>query len=416
MKRLMFPLALFVAAPALHAGLPVPDPDDGAIKLPPGFRALVVADNLGPLRFLTVAPNGDVYVKTREVGIIALRDADGDGRAEAKEAFGSGGGTGIALRDNWLYHSTTTAVYRYRMTTGELTPEGKPETVVKGLPADQQHDAKSFAFDEAGRLFVEVGSPSNAYGDPDRARGAKGKDPTEFLKTHGGFWRFDPSKKNQTQADGFHFSTGHRHVLPVTWNNVSKKFFVVMHGRDVLNVVDPEHYTPDDNSELPAEEMHVLKEGGSFGWPFTYWDPLKKARMVMPEFGGDKEKRAEPGKYPDPVIAFPAHWAPMQMAFYTGTQFPAKYRGGAFLAFHGSWNRQKQKGYNVVYLPFDAKGTPRGGYEVFADGFAGKDEIASPNDARFRPNGLGVGPDGSLYVGDSQKGRVWRIFYVGEKK
>jgi glucose/arabinose dehydrogenase len=106
------------------------------------------------------------------------------------------------------------------------------------------------------------------------------------------------------------------------------------------------------------------------------------------------------------------------MAFYSGTQFPAKYRGGAFQAFHGSWNRapKPQKGYNVVFIPFDAKGMPKGTYEVFADGFKGPAEITNPNDARFRPNGLGVHPDGSLLVGDSQKGRVWKIFYVGDKK
>jgi mono/diheme cytochrome c family protein len=282
----------------------------------------------------------------------------------------------------------------------------------------EQHEAKSFAFDEAGRLLVEVGSPSNAYGNPDRAKGAKGQDPTEFLKTHGGFWRFDPSKPNQTQADGFHFSTGHRHMLSLAWNPVSKTFFVVMMGRDQLSTVDPEHYTADDNAELPAEEMHVLREGANFGWPFTYWDGIKKARMVAPEYGGDKEKRAEAGKYPDPLIAFPAHWAPLQMTFYEGEQFPARYRGGAFIAFHGSWNRapRPQKGYNVTFVPFDPKGMPRGTYEVFADGFAGRDEFTAPRDARFRPGGVTVGPDGSLYVGDTEKGRVWRILYVGEEK
>jgi glucose/arabinose dehydrogenase/cytochrome c5 len=416
MKALPFVLVLL--ATAGRAELPLPDPDDGAIKLPAGFRALVVADNLGPLRFLTVAANGDVYVKTREVGIIALRDADNDGRAEMKEAFGSGGGTGIAWRSDWLYYSTNSAVYRYRLTPGELTPEGKPEVVVKGLPDEKQHEAKSFTFDDGGRLYVEVGSPSNAYGDPDRARGAKGKDPTEFLKTHGGVWRFDPEKANQTQADGFHFTTGHRHIIALAWNPVSKSLFAVQHGRDQLSTVDPEHYSDDDNAELPAEVMHVMREGVHLGWPYTYWDPLKKARMLGPEYGGDNQKRAEPGKYPDPLVAFPAHWAPMQMAFYLGEQFPAKYRGGAFVAFHGSWNRapRPQKGYQVAFVPFDEKGMPRGDYETFADGFAGRDEIAKPGDARFRPCGVAVGPDGSLYVADSVKGRVWRIFYTGETK
>ena len=415
----------FLAAGALVLGssaalfaqkLPTPDRDDGAIKLPPGFRAVVVADDLGPLRFMAVGPNGDVYVKMRTVGIIALRDTNGDGRAEMRAAFGSGGGTGIAVRAGYLYHSTSTSVLRYRLAPGELVPKGEPETIVSGLPDERQHNAKSFAFDEAGMLYVEVGSPSNGFGQPDRVRGAKGGDPTEFFKKHGGFWRFDPTRLNQTQADGYRFSTGHRHVLSIARQPTSKQFFVVMMGRDQLNTVAPEFYTDEDNAEGPAEELHVLREGGVLGWPFTYYDFRKKARMVAPEYGGDNEKRAEAGKYPEPLVTFPAHWAPLQMAFYSGDQFPARYRGGAFVAFHGSWNRapKPQKGYNVAFVPFDAKGAPVGDYEVFADGFAGRDEVLTPRDARFRPGGLAVGPDGSLYVADTERGRVWRIFYTGE--
>ena len=425
-KSLVFALALFTST-AAHGAQPSPDPDDGGIKLPEGFRALVVADNLGKLRFMTVAPNGDLYVKTRLEGrppnqtgghIIALRDADGDGRAEVKQTFGSGGGSGIALRDGWLYHSTDTDVLRYRLTAGELVPKGEPETIVTKLPAKQQHATKAFAFDDQGRLFVEVGSPSNAHGEPDRQKGAKGQDPTEFLKIHGGWWRFDAQKPNQSQADGVHVSTGHRHMISVAWNPLSKAFFVVMHGRDQLNTVAPEFYTEDDNAELPAEELHILKEGGNYGWPFTYFDPRQKVRMMSPEFGGDNKKKAEAGKYPDPIIPFPAHWAPMQMAFYQGEQFPAQYRGGLFLAFHGSWNRapKPQKGYNVVFVPFDEKGMPKGTYDVFADGFTGVAELLQPRDARFRPCGLAVGPDGSLYLTDSEKGRIWRVIYAPAAK
>ena len=412
-------------ASASRADLPAPDQDDGALLLPSGFRAVVVADNLvtgrkignnsDRLRYIAVAPNGDIYAKTYHGGIFALRDTDGDGRADVKEEFGSGGGTGLALQDGWIYHSTNSAVYRYRYTPGELVPHGEPELVVSGLPDEKNtHNAKAFAFDDQGRLLVEVGCSFNVYSDGDRGRGAKGKDATEYLKTRGGFWRFDAKKLNQTQVDGYHFSTGHRHSVAVAWNPTSKSFFMAMMGRDQLNTVAPQHYNGADNAECVAEEFHRLREGLNPGWPYTYYDPVRQARMLAPEFGGDGEKRAEPGKYDDPVIAFPAHWAPLQMAFYTGEQFPEKYRGGLFIAFHGSWNRapKNQGGYKVVFVPFDEAGLPRGDYETFADGFSGKIEFASTREARYRPAGVAVGPDGSLYISDSQKGRIWRVFYT----
>jgi glucose/arabinose dehydrogenase len=422
-------LALFVASlgGSARAALPTPDADNGGIDLPPGFRALVVADvmpagrkidkNWDNLRFITVAPNGDLYAKTLWGGIFAMRDTDGDGRFDRKEEFGSGGGTGIALHDGWLYASTNSSVYRYKYTPGELVPSAPPQTIVTGLPDEHNtHNAKAFAFDDQGRLLVEVGSPYNVYSDGDRGRDAKGKNPAEFQKNHGGFWRFDAGKPNQTLADGYHFSTGHRHSIALAWNPVSHAFFMAQMGRDQLNTVDPVHYTARDNAERISEEFHILREGVNLGWPYTYYDPLRKTRMIAPEFGGDNQKQAEPGKYPDPLIAFPSHWAPLQMTLYTGTQFPAKYRGGMFIAFHGSWNRAPlpQEGYNVCFIPFDSKGMPTGAYEVFAHGFPGKDVFTNVRDARYRPGGVAVGPDGSLYISDTNKGRIWRIIYTGE--
>lgn len=412
-------LTTILASSAFGAALPTPDADDGGLVLPPGFRALIVADNLvagrkidrntDQFRFITVAPNGTLYGKTVRGGIIALRDGDGDGRFEVKQEFGSGGGTGIALRDGWLYHSTNNAVYRYRLGADEFVPTGEQEAIVTGLLDKGTHDAKSFAFDEQGRMLVEVGAPFNVYSDGDRKLGAKGLDATEIQAYCGGFWRFDPNKPGQKLEDGFHFSTGHRHSIALAWQPAAHDFYMVMMGRDQLNVVDPADYDELDNAERVAEEMHRLREGINIGWPYTYYDPIKKARMVAPEFGGDGRKRAEPGKYDEPVIAFPGHWAPLQMTFYTAAQFPERYRGGAFIAFHGSWNRapRPQDGFNITYVPFDASGAPTGAYEVFAIGRAG---------SRFRMGGVAVGPDGSLYVSETDIGRVWRIIYTGETK
>jgi glucose/arabinose dehydrogenase len=402
-----------------RAGLPVPDADDGGLTLPPGFHALVVADNLGRIRFISVGTNGDIYIKKQSSGLIALRDSKGNGRADVIKSFGTetGRGTGVSVRGQWLYFSTDDAVYRYKLTPGELVPGGQPEAIVVGLPPGQhEHESKAFTFDEQGNLYVEVGCPSNASGDPDRGLGAKGVDPAGLFLQHGGFWRFDGNKPNQDQLkDGFHFSTGMRHALSVAWQPVSKSLFVFMMGRDQLNTVDPNDYSAEDNAENPAEELHLLKEGSNFGWPYTYWDPGRRARMLSPEFGGDNKKKAVPGQYEDPLVALPAHWAPMQMVFYTGTQFPQRYRNGAFVASHGSWNRAPlpQAGYKLVFVPFDDRGLPLGNYEVFADNFAGVPVVRSPGDAHYRPCGVATGPDGSLYVADSEKGRLWRIIYTG---
>ena len=133
---------------------------------------------------------------------------------------------------------------------------------------------------------------------------------------------------------------------------------------------------------------------------------------MNPEYGGDGKDVGRCASFTQPVAVFPAHWAPVDVMFYTGTQFPKKYQGGAFIAFHGSWNRapMPQDGYNVTFQPF-AGGKPSGNFEVFADGFAGKDPLMNPNDAVARADGVAQAPDGSLYITDSQKGKIWRVMY-----
>ena len=148
------------------------------------------------------------------------------------------------------------------------------------------------------------------------------------------------------------------------------------------------------------------------GWPYYYYDHTKNKIFLNPEYGGDGVKSGGSEKVKTPLLGFPGHWAPNDLLFYKGDLFPEKYKQGAFIAFHGSWNRlgQDQQGFKVVFVPMK-DGKPSGPYEVFADGFLGPEPITNPANAFFRPCGLAEGPDGSLYISDSQHGRIWRIVY-----
>ena len=190
----------------------------------------------------------------------------------------------------------------------------------------------------------------------------------------------------------------------------SGRLFATQHGRDQLAESWGKLYTPKQGAELPSEELVEVQQGDDFGWPYCYYDPGRKKLVLAPEYGGDGGK--EVGRCAEkkpPVAAFPAHWAPNALAIYTRSEFPKAYQGGAFIAFHGSWNRapSPQGGYNVVFQPL-ADGKASGKYMVFADGFrSGKDGV------EHRPTGLAIGPDGSLYIADDAAGRIWRVTYKG---
>jgi glucose/arabinose dehydrogenase len=399
-------LALNLAQPgaALAAG------NDG-LMLPAGFTAVVVHEGQGTARHLAVAANGDMYVAGRN-GLSALRDTNGDGKADVVTPFGDVKGTGVQLFGNWLYVSDDVGVYRYALEKGELAPTGPRETVVSEFPRERQHSDKTFALDAKGTLYINVGAPSNSCQEKDRQEGSLGQEPCAMLEKYGGVWVFDGTKLNQTPANGRRFATGIRNAVALEWNAAQKGLFSVIHGRDSLDTLFPALYSAEDNATRQAEEFHQIVDGGNFGWPETFYDNKLGHRVLAPEYGGDGKKTPEAGKYPDPLVAYPAHWAPNDLLFYSGKNFPAKYNDGAFIAFHGSWNRapEPQAGYKVVFQPMK-NGKANGAYEVFVDGFAGEMEDNSPRNAKYRPVGLAVGPDGSLFVSDSQKGRIWRISY-----
>jgi glucose/arabinose dehydrogenase len=192
-----------------------------------------------------------------------------------------------------------------------------------------------------------------------------------------------------------------------------------MNNRDQLDVFWPEKFTAKDNAERPAEPMYRAVQGSNFGWPYCFFDFGQKKNVLNPEYGGDGKEVGRCATFTPPVANFPAHWAPVDVMFYTGNQFPKKYQGGAFIAFHGSWNRLgkdpngapiAQDGYNVTFQPFSGE-KPSGAFEVFASGFAGKEPLMNPNEAAARADGVAQAPDGSLYIGDSQKGKIWRVMY-----
>jgi glucose/arabinose dehydrogenase len=407
------------AAPAKRA------PADLAIKLPAGFTATIFADRLDRPRHIAVRDNGDVYVALRsggqqaaagsgQGGVAALRDTDGDGAADVIERFGRNDvDTGLAIHDGYLYYSSATAIYAVKL-TDELVPTGETELVVGGFAnSGGGHTAKPITFDDSGHLYTQAGTPSNSCQSQDRTPGSEGLNPCPQLERFGGTWQFSATARNQDQMkDGVHYSTGSRNIVALEWNPTVEQLYFVMHGRDQLDTLWPKYYTAAQRSELPAEEFQAVNQGDNFGWPYTYYDQIKGQRMVSPEYGGDGEKTPEPGTYKDPLIGFPGHWAPDDLIFYTGTQFPEQYRGGAFIAFHGSWNRDTQDGYCVAFVPM-ADGKPSGQWEIFADDFEGPSRIASPADAAHRPSGLAQGPDGSLYVTDDVGGRIWKISYAG---
>jgi glucose/arabinose dehydrogenase len=398
--------AAIACAGAPRAGSLECDPAGAGLALRDGFCAVLVAEGLGRVRNLAVAPNGDLFVALRkeDSGIVALRDADGDGRAEVVRRFGPPNGHGIALTAMHLYFGEDDRVLRWPWRAGQLEPEGEPETIARGLGTNDEHEATALALGPEGALYASIGAPSNSCQQQNRAPKSPGRDPCPQLVDHAGVWRFDADGRDQVPSPETRFATGMRNALALGVEPTTGALYAVVHGRDLLGA--NWGYSDERNAELPAEEMFRVDRGDDLGWPYCYYDGIAGRKVLAPEYGGDGTQAGRCATRRQPDLAFPAHWSPMAIAFYGGDQFPAHYRGGAFVAFRGSWNRAPlpQEGYRVAFVPF-ANGAPAGGFETFAIG------SASPTSVRV--TGVAVGPDGSLYVTDEPGGRVWRVMYQG---
>lgn len=373
------------------------DSDNAGLTLPDGFCARIYADKVGRARHIVAAANGDVYVALDDPngGILALRDTSNDGRADVIVRATSEGGSGIALRGAYLYFSTPTTVLRYIAGLAKFGELGTPDTIVKGMPGGG-HSSRSLALGEGDDLFVNIGSDSNV---------CDAADPCAELSTRAAIWLFNATKTNQTLDDGKRYASGIRNAVGLAWNPAFHSLFATQHGRDELGRFK-DIYSERDNDLLPSEEFMRVVEGDDFGWPYCHHDWRSNKKVLNPEYGGDGTKQGRCAQAAAPLMGFPGHWAPNGLLFNDATMFPERYRSGAFIAFHGSWNRRRHDGYNVAFVPF--KGSmPEGDYEVFADGFAGGKK--SPGAAKHRPVGLALAPDGSLYVTDDQGGRIYNI-------
>ncbi|MGA7415918.1 MAG: c-type cytochrome [Bryobacteraceae bacterium] len=415
--------------PAAEANSQACPSNDSGLKLPAGFCATVFADGVGHARHMVVAPNGALYVNTwsgRYYGddtpnaggfLVALQDKSGAGKANVIERFGEtvqsggAGGTGVGMYKGSIYAEVNDRIVRYSLLAGSIVPSDSAETIVSGLPLGGDHPMHPFIIDSKGSMYVDVATATNSCQLKNRTLKSPGSDPCTELETRGGVWRYDANKVNQSFSTAERFATGIRNAEGFAIDSRGR-VFVTQHGRDQLHANWPELYKPDQEATLPAEELLLLKPKGDYGWPECYYDAFVKKLVLAPEYGGDGKTIGVCANKTAPIAPFPAHWAPNAMVRYDKEQFPARYRSGVFIAFHGSWDRApyEQGGYNVVFQPL-ADERASGQCEIFADGFAGA--VKSPAKAAHRPTGLAVGPDGSLYVSDDVSGRIYRIVYRG---
>jgi glucose/arabinose dehydrogenase len=377
-----------------------------------GFCAVIVADGLGQPRHMVVLPNGDMFVSSYRSGVIALRDTTGDGRADIIQPWGGGfRSSEVAVRNGFLYSDATTAILRFPLRAGSLVASGPADTLIGELPAGG-HGAKTFALANDGTLFLNIGSRTNSCQQTDRQPKSPGVDPCVERDTRAGIWAFKTDRIGQKPSDGTHYGIGIRNAVAMDIHPGDRTLYVMQHGRDGLAQQWAPMFDEAKSAETPGEEMFRVTKGDDFGWPYCYYDRQLGRKVLAPEYGGDGSTVGRCANMKGNVASFPGHWAPNGLAFYRGTMFPAKYRTGAFIAFHGSWNRAPlpQGGFNVVYQPMK-NGRADGEFEVFATGFR-TDVAGAP---QRRPCGLAIGPDGSLYVVDDAGGRIFRIVYTGTR-
>lgn len=343
-------------------------------KVPAGFKITKFAEKLGHPRILAVSDNGVLYVSRRMEGdVLALRDTNGDGKAdETKTTWRVPEAHGLAIHDHKLYVATINEVYVAPINDdGSL---GEAKKIIDHLPDAGQHPNRTIGFGPDGMLYISVGSTAN------------------------GAW--EANKENatilQAQADGpgrIVFAKGLRNTIGFAWHPKTQQMWGMDHGYDWMG------------DDIPPEELNQIKKDADYGWPFL-WENNKPNPERDPKQYGVGTWEEWQKKCTPPALTYSAHAAPMQMVFYTADQFPAEYRNDAFVAFHGSWNREKPSGYEVARIHFDESGNPKE-FRPFLGGFLSDDQKTIIG----RPVGVAIAKDGSLLVSDDAEGVIYRVSY-----
>ena len=368
------PLAAFVLLGCLYRGyftglLPSSAAELNELTLPPGFRIAVYAGDVPNARQMALGPSGVVFVGSRSEGkVYAVVDRDGDNRADQVHVIARGldQPSGVAYRDGALYVAAVSRVLRFRDVAKDLTHPPKPEVVSDAYPTDAHHGWKFIAFGPDGKLYVPVGAPCNVCAPPGPLHATITR-----LELTGG--RPEVLARGVRNSVGFDFD-------PATGD-----LWFTDNGRDWLGDEQP-----------PDELNHLTKVGEHFGFPFCHGNGIRD-----PEHNGGRSC----AEFTPPARDLGPHVAAIGMRFYTGRMFPEKYRGGVFIAEHGSWNRSAPIGYRVTFVKIEnGRATS---YEPFASGWL-KGSTASG-----RPADVLVMPDGALLVSDDKAGRIYRISYAG---
>lgn len=347
----------------------VQQPAGATLHVPPGFHISVWASNLVDPRTMVLSPNGDVFLAEPGGGRITVFRLNDDGSVNRRFTFAAGLNEpfGLAFHDNYLYVGNTDGVVRFPYTSGQTTASGEPQSIAPLPPGG--HSTRGILFNAAGtKMYVSVGSEGNVEVDSDPLRAA--------------ITEYNPDGTGKRT-----FASGMRNPVGMAWEPVTGALWTVVNERDGLG------------DDLVPDYATRVDDGAFYGWPYSYI-----GQNLDPRISGRSDLVA---RAVVPSVLIQSHSAPLGIAFYTGNQFPADYRGRAFVAFHGSWNRAKRTGYKIVSIPM-SNGQPTGGYDDFVVGWMTDEN--SP-DVWGRPVGLLVLPDGSMLISDDGGEKIWRVTY-----